>query len=515
MPAKTAPSTLDGHAAEIWEAAYKSAWDAYDSDKHTGTREAYAAKTAWAAVKSAGYKKGDGDEWVKASHSTLRFALRFAKVRRDAETGIVTFHAQAACTELDTSGTEILEPELFDDLADTFQQIRAAMEAGAELPTFWFGKAQVPILDLAHYSSFLPPEDRDQARLGLLTNVYRDGRFLHVDGTFDLDTEMGKLAAQAVLANEANAIRTSVGFWPDWGNLAVVDGITHFKGGRGAAVLDHLALTTVPRIPTTSIMANAQEVNAMSDLTKTIAEDAQEILGVNGTELVDALDAAAQEAMRKDSMVTLSDEADTGEAPAEETVAEEVPGEEVAVESEGDAVEDTPAEETVTPEPDPEPVEASDHGTVGEEADDGTVGEEADDGNGAEDTEDDVADTEAPVVEEVVVEADAEPPAEEVPAGGGVVEDVADAEPGDDPVVASDAAPDDMVTDGGVAVVVPLVEIGEISPTSFDDAVAVIKARKEVWRIEDGFYVLQDVINAIMASPLVEDKAVAITEAMA
>lgn len=340
MPAKTAPSTLDGHAAEIWEAAYKSAWDAYDPDKHTGTREAYAAKTAWAAVKSAGYKKGDGDKWVKASHSTLRLALRFAKVRRDAETGIVTFHAQAACTELDTSGTEVLEPELFDDLAQTFLEIRAAIETGDELPTYWFGQAQVPILDLTHYSSFLSPEDRDQARLGLLTNVYRDGRFLHVDGTFDLDTELGRLAAQAVLANEANAIRTSVGFWPDWGNLAIVDGITHFKGGRGAAVLDHLALTTVPRIPTTSIMANAQEVTAMSDVTKTLAEDALEILGDDGTDLVESLDDAVQGEMQRDSMVTLSDDADTAEVPAEEVVAEEVPDEEVVVESEGDAVED-------------------------------------------------------------------------------------------------------------------------------------------------------------------------------
>ena len=149
MPTKTAPSTLDGHAAEIWEAAYESAWSAYDSGKHTGSQEEYAAKTAWAAVKSAGYEKS-GDKWVKASDARFTFALRFAKVRRDESTGIVTFHAQAACTELDTSGTEVLEPELFDDLAFTYREIMDAAEAGEPLPEYWFGQAQLPILDLTH-----------------------------------------------------------------------------------------------------------------------------------------------------------------------------------------------------------------------------------------------------------------------------------------------------------------------------------------------------------------------------
>lgn len=58
---------LPKHAQEIYQAAFNSAWDEYDSaDKRRGddSREEVAHKVAWSAVKQS-YKKGDSGNWVK------------------------------------------------------------------------------------------------------------------------------------------------------------------------------------------------------------------------------------------------------------------------------------------------------------------------------------------------------------------------------------------------------------------------------------------------------------------
>ncbi|GAA0565282.1 MAG: cation transport regulator ChaB [Alteromonadaceae bacterium] len=58
---------LPKHAQEIYQAAFNSAWDEYDSaDKRRGddSREEVAHKVAWSAVKQS-YKKSDSGNWVK------------------------------------------------------------------------------------------------------------------------------------------------------------------------------------------------------------------------------------------------------------------------------------------------------------------------------------------------------------------------------------------------------------------------------------------------------------------
>ena len=58
---------LPKHAQEIYQAAFNSAWDEYDSaDKRRGddSREEVAHKVAWSAVKQS-YKKNDSGNWVK------------------------------------------------------------------------------------------------------------------------------------------------------------------------------------------------------------------------------------------------------------------------------------------------------------------------------------------------------------------------------------------------------------------------------------------------------------------
>ena len=142
------------------------------------------------------------------------FSLRITKARHDPDTGKIRWHAQAANDEFDSDQEEALDPSLFTDFAENFQAVMVAYAMGQTPPDFGHGPAQLPILDVSHYSSFLSPEKRDEARVGSITKLYRDGRYLHADGYFD-DTDIGHLAAQSVLADEEGILRTSVGFWPD------------------------------------------------------------------------------------------------------------------------------------------------------------------------------------------------------------------------------------------------------------------------------------------------------------
>jgi len=360
MPKREAPSTLSGKAASIWKKVYAKAWKSYDPDKHTGTQEAYASKIAWTAVKGAGYTKDEKTgKWVKTKALHARFRLRITKARADA-TGRIKWHAQAASDEMDAESQEVLHPSLFDDLAATFLTIRAAYDEGSTPPAYWFGDAQEPILELSHYSSLLPPESRDAARVGSLSRLYRDGNFLHAEGYFD-DTELGKLVSQAVLDDDQGHIRVSVGFWPDWGNILVRNDVLHFLGGREEAVLDHLAVTSVPRLQATSI--HAEEVLTMSDgAVTTMAEDVEAILGEGGEVVAEHLEELATEAMETQSMVCMSDEGNgdpdevAPDADEPDVVVEEVAVEQPDVEH-ADAVtvpvEASPEEVEPTPDPDP------------------------------------------------------------------------------------------------------------------------------------------------------------------
>lgn len=51
---------------EIWRTAYNEADANYDPAKHEGSREEYASKIAWTALKNAGYSKQE-EGWIKAS----------------------------------------------------------------------------------------------------------------------------------------------------------------------------------------------------------------------------------------------------------------------------------------------------------------------------------------------------------------------------------------------------------------------------------------------------------------
>jgi cation transport regulator ChaB len=69
MPGKpTAPSTLSGHAADIWRSAFESAYSG--TCKERSDRDACAASIAWSAVKNV-YKKSKDGQWVEKAEGDL------------------------------------------------------------------------------------------------------------------------------------------------------------------------------------------------------------------------------------------------------------------------------------------------------------------------------------------------------------------------------------------------------------------------------------------------------------
>jgi len=464
MPAKNAPTTLEGNAANIWESAYESAWKAYDKNKHSGSQEEYAAKTAWAAVKNAGYTKED-DKWIKTkSFGAQRLQLRFTKAKFDNASGRIRWHAQAANDELDKDSGEVLDPSLFTDLADTFLRIRAAYDNQLIPPTYWFGKAKEPILDLSHYSALLTEEDRDAARLGVITKLYRDGRYLHASGYFD-DSDMGRLAARSIMNDNEGVIRCSVGFWPDWGNVIIDENDNvRFMGGRGQAVLDHLAVTSVPRIKSTSIFA---EGVTMSDgKVTTMADDARAILGEDGGPTVDKLEQLITDGLETRSMVLRGD-ADTDTATDTDTVVES-------------------ADETDESEAEPQIVEAapveSEQPVVAAK----TV-KKPDFSKDDKDKEKDMED------EDEDEDKDKDKDTDEK-----------------DKKDKKDKKKSDFADEGSYAVSRPFG-----GATSFDAAMEQQQAIKESWRLSDGWGILQTVIQNIFSDPDVQNKQEALATAMA
>ena len=506
MPIKTAPIALKGPAKRIWESAYANAWDGYTPKKHDGTQEVYSTRTAWSAVKAAGYAETD-TSWQKTkSYGSRRLQLRFTKARVNAQ-GQLIWHAQAANDELDPKTGEVLDPTLFDDLAATFSVIRAAFDNGNTPPSYWFGTAQEPILDLAHYSALLSANERTHARLGLIQKLYRDGRYLHAGGVFD-DTDLGRLAAQGIMNDQDGVIRCSVGFWPDWGNIIVENDILRFMGGRDLAVLDHLAVTSVPRITSTTIFA--EEVTMSNTGVTTMADDAKAILGEGGADAVAALERLAKDGIETRSMVMLSEEGEQ-EVPAADTAVEDellqenvpapdaLPNAEFPLDEERQEPVIAPAQVDPVAEATPETLAKSAVPSSKKVASKKKpTDKKADKPDFSEDDEEDEAKKDK--------DADGEKPKVDAK------KKAADAKKKKTPAKKADT---ELVTDSDVAVVGLEVISGPYGgATSFDGARDHQEAVRESWRLSDGWFVLQGVIDNIFNSPMVDDKHSALTTAM-
>ena len=200
----------------------------------------------------------------KNAGKSLALSALITRAERQKD-GRVRWRARANSGDYDQQD-ERFDESFFDELVHNFGVVQETLTR-SEVPSL-----PVPILDLAHYSLFIPRAQRAQARAGYPNRLWRDGKALMAEGYFD-STPLGQLAAKAALERQTDDRRVSICVWPDWGNVEESATGRVFKGGRGVAYLDHLAMTAHPVDADTEI--EVLEVKSMG----TIADDAAQVLG--------------------------------------------------------------------------------------------------------------------------------------------------------------------------------------------------------------------------------------------
>jgi hypothetical protein len=217
--------------------------------------------------------------WREREKSALEFDMLLTKAETMAD-GRVRWQARANTGEWDLE-RERFDISFWDDILHNFSRVQEATTKGETLDM------PVPILDIAHYSFRLPADKRNMARAGYPIKLWRDGRALMAQGYFD-NTPLGRAAAKAAQQRAVEDRRVSVGVWPDWGRVELDDeGRRIYRGGRGRAYLDHLAMTSAPVDPGTIL-----EVKSMGQ-----KQDALDVLGAEAEELVNELEAATEKSM--------------------------------------------------------------------------------------------------------------------------------------------------------------------------------------------------------------------------
>ncbi len=208
-------------------------------------------------------------------------------LKTDVTAGRVRWKAIANSGEFDQQGDRFDET-FFDDIVSNFWSVQDAVSRGQSPPPGYAHPEGMPVpqLDVAHYSFQLPKAERTKARAGVPTYAYRDNRKCILQGHFET-TPLGQAASKSVLEDESDVIKTSVGVWPDWNRVEVLDdGRCVFKGGAGVAYLDHLALTAYPVDAQTEISAEGNMAKSL-----TIKDDALTV--IKDEKLVQELEAAS------------------------------------------------------------------------------------------------------------------------------------------------------------------------------------------------------------------------------
>jgi cation transport regulator len=292
MP-KSMLDKLPDKAKDIYEAAWQQA-------KDDGRDDETAAKVAIAAVKRAGYAKGDDDKW----HKMRLVSMHITKAAMGGD-GVMRWAATTTKFSPDEQG---------DEVTSEFYQYAKAQVAG--------GKRPDPVVCISHIDKGRPSDDWVA---GNVTDFYIDGGLPKAKGIFR-DTSLGKAAFEAVRADYGKSndekIRISLGFYDEEheplqtqkADGSTVEGRRFLKGW-----IKHLALTRVPVVKETEI--SIEELIAMA---KTKKEDAASIVGAE----------LAEELVREDKAEV--DEGDTAQAKAdtEADVVQDEPEEKAATEAE-------------------------------------------------------------------------------------------------------------------------------------------------------------------------------------
>lgn len=192
---------------------------------------------------------------------------------------------------------ERFDGAFFDDVIANFCRTKEALSRGEPPPD---GMTE-PILDISHYSIYLPPHKRNLARAGWIDKMWRDSRVLFAQGFFD-DTPLGHLAEKAALEREPEDRRVSIVVYPDYSHVEIEAGGERkiYRGGNGYAWMDSLAMTSMPCDP-----GAIMEVKSVS--TK-LAEDAAQVLGAEGAAVIAELEAERTAKTMPDGALVKSEE---------------------------------------------------------------------------------------------------------------------------------------------------------------------------------------------------------------
>ncbi len=305
-------STMPEEAFRLWEEVYNRCIENGDSKE-------VAARKAYAALRRAGWYKGDDGKWHKRS-AIVEFSLRIEKASFDKKTGEMRWRAVASDTDIDDYGDR-MTLELFNKFIE-----RALSKEEPPVMTSDFWKGGMPYLSVSHY-----PDLNGKGVAGMADALYIDGNRFKAKGYF-LDTAIGRAAFNAVCRDlygdneKSDKIRISIAFL-DYSHRHMADGSVFVRNSiddvclfclnearkgvdSGLEFLDghliHLALTRVPVNRRTSLEVERAMV--------TRKEDAASIIG---EELAEELEKESALVGRSEALVVKSDDESEAEPEVE------------------------------------------------------------------------------------------------------------------------------------------------------------------------------------------------------
>jgi hypothetical protein len=279
--------------------------------------EECAARTAWSAVKGAGWKKDENGEWHK-SEIFSEFSMRIDRASYDKATGERRVRIVASDTDEDNR-KDSMSLELFNDFIDRIKKNEPVPEEFQS--EFW--KSGEPYISVSHY-----PDANGKAVPGIIDATYIDGNYLKSKGKFN-DSSLGRRCFEAVCSDlygetkdREDKIRISIAFL-DYMHKHKSNGFVFDRKtakttycpecimemltgeGKGKTFLRgqliHEALTRVPVNTRTSMEVD----KSMADKILTRKDDAKSIVG---DELADELEEQAELIGKSDALVIRSEE---------------------------------------------------------------------------------------------------------------------------------------------------------------------------------------------------------------
>lgn len=277
---------LPAEGKALWERVYNKALKGSCNDD-----KECAARTAWSAVKGAGWVKDKDGNWHKKSIVSAS-SLTIVKASINKETNHMNFYAVASDTD-DDSYNDNMTASLFDD----FRQRIVSAELPPESYRSEFWKGGMPYVSISHY-----PDLDGKAVPGVVESVYIDGNRLKAKGYF-YDTPLGRACFHAICRDlygekkhPDGPIRISIAFL-DYSHRHKSNGYVYTKNeeepvcfecireafnnsGEGKEFLlghlIHLALTRVPVNKRTSVEVKSMAITTRKDDALSVVGDDEE-----------------------------------------------------------------------------------------------------------------------------------------------------------------------------------------------------------------------------------------------